>query len=92
MTRIRGGGGTVEPTVELDYRRGAEVEVSLLWHRHTNQLSVTVRDNGTGEVLEIPVAADRALHAFRHPYAYATSIGVGYASTAALTPRADVVD
>ena len=64
-------GATVEPTVELDYRRGAEIEVSLLWHRDTGRLSVTVRDNSTGEMLRIPVAADKALHAFHHPYAYA---------------------
>jgi hypothetical protein len=60
-------------TVELDYRRGADIEVSLLWHRHTDRLVVVVRDDRTGAVLEIPVAPDRAMHAFRHPYAYAAS-------------------
>lgn len=67
----------METTVELDSRRSAYVEVTLLWQRDTDQLLVTVRDNRTGEVLEIPVAAgDQAMHAFRHPYAYAASIGV----------------
>ena len=72
----------MEATVELDYRRGADIEVSLLWRRHADQLIVTVRDNRTGEVLEIPAAADQALQAFRHPYAYAAAIGVDYRSTA----------
>ena len=67
----------METTVELDGRRSAYVEVTLLWQRETDQLVVTVRDDRTGEVLEIPVAGDQAMHAFRHPYAYAASIGVG---------------
>jgi hypothetical protein len=78
-------------TVELDYRHGAGIEVSLLWHRHTDQLIVMARDNHTGELLEIPVAHEQALHAFRHPYAYATSVGIDYPTTAS-TPRVDLVD
>lgn len=59
--------------VELDYRRGADIEVTLLWHRHSDELVVMARDNRSGEVLEIPVPHDQALHAFRHPYAYAAA-------------------
>jgi hypothetical protein len=74
--------GTVETLVELDYRRGADIEVRLLWHRGSNRLVVTARDNRTGEVLHIPVASGQALHAFRHPYAYAASIGIGVGCSA----------
>jgi hypothetical protein len=79
-------------TVELDYRRGADIEVSLLWDRSTDQLIVTVRDNRTGELREIPVASDQALQAFRHPYAYAASLAINESSAAAAKPRIDVVD
>ncbi|HZC69328.1 MAG TPA: hypothetical protein VE442_01415 [Jatrophihabitans sp.] len=66
----------MEPTVELDHRRSADIEVSLLWQRDTNRLVVTARDHRTGAVLEIPVAPDQARNAFLHPYAYAASIGI----------------
>lgn len=78
-------------TVELDCRRGADIEVRLLWHRNTDQIIVTARDYRTGELLEIPVAAENALHAFRHPYAYAASAGIGHARTASAT-WVDVVE
>ena len=78
-------------TVELDCRHDAGIEVSLLWHRHTDQLVVIARDNRTGELLEIPVAHSHALRAFRHPYAYATSVGIDH-QMPATTPRANPVD
>ena len=79
-------------TVELDYRRGVEIEVSLLWRRHTDQIIVTVRDNRTGGLLEIPVAPEQAMHAFQHPYAYAASVGIDLPARTAPTSRVDVVD
>lgn len=63
--------------VELDYRRGADIEVRLLWDRRTDELAVIARDDRTGEVVRIPVAHDQAMQAFRHPYAYARSARVG---------------
>lgn len=80
-------------TVELDYRRGAALEVSLLWRRHSNELVVVTRDHRTGEVLEIPVAApDQARYAFQHPFAYAALIAVDDPRAAASTHRVDVID
>lgn len=63
---------------ELSYRKSGRVEVSLLWHRDLDAVSVTIRDDLSGKSLEIPVARERALQAFKHPFAYAASIGVDY--------------
>ena len=56
--------------VELDFRTNGGIDVSLLWHRATNTLSVLVSDAKTGDRFAVPVRADAALDAFRHPYAY----------------------
>ncbi|MCW2523121.1 MAG: hypothetical protein JWO63_1456 [Frankiales bacterium] len=69
--------------VELDYRRSGALEVSLLWHRDLEALSLTIRDGGSCHSLELPVAHDRALQAFQHPFAYAASIGVDYGANLA---------
>jgi hypothetical protein len=62
--------------LELDYRVNDGVEVSLLWHKPTNALTVSVHDTHTGETFELDVASDYALDAFHHPYAYAYSRGL----------------
>jgi hypothetical protein len=62
--------------LELDYRANDGVEVSLLWHKPTNRLTVFVNDTRTDETFELEVASDYALDAFRHPYAYAASRGL----------------
>jgi hypothetical protein len=72
--------------VELDSRHSGAVDVSLLWHRDLGAVSLTIRDSWSGQSLELPVAHDRALRAFRHPFAYAASIGVDYATTLAVAP------
>jgi hypothetical protein len=56
---------------ELDYREADGIEISLLWNRDSDTLSVHVFDTKVGECLEIAVPAGDALEAFRHPYAYA---------------------
>jgi hypothetical protein len=65
-------------TAELAYRRGAGIEVTLLWHRTTGALTVSVADAASGASFELPVAADEALTAFHHPYGYAAVKGVPY--------------
>ena len=65
-------------TTELACRRGAGIEVTLLWHRASGELTVTVSDAASGAAFELPVAADEALTAFHHPYAYAAVQGVAY--------------
>ena len=65
-------------TAELAYRQGAGIEVTLLWRRATGELTVSVTDAASGAWFEVPVAADEALTAFHHPYAYAAAKGVPY--------------
>ncbi len=55
---------------------GAGIEVTLLWHRTSGELTVSVTDAASGASFELPVAADEALAAFHHPYAYAAALGV----------------
>jgi hypothetical protein len=70
--------------VELDHRSSGHFEVSLLWHRDLAVVSLIVRDNRSGRSLEVPVVDDRALQAFKHPFAYAASCGVDYAASLAV--------
>ena len=56
---------------ELDHRASNGLEVSLLWSKRTNRLTVAVHDTATGEVLHVPAQAHNALDVFQHPYAYA---------------------
>ena len=65
-------------TAELAYRQGAGIEVTLLWHRTTGELTVSVTDAASGVWFELLVAPDEALTAFHHPYAYAAARGVPY--------------
>jgi hypothetical protein len=56
---------------ELDHRSADGIEVSLLWSRVTNALTVAVEDSRSGVSFEVPAPADKALDVFEHPYAYA---------------------
>lgn len=56
---------------ELDCRASNGIDVSLLWSRRANRLTVAVHDTATGEVLHVPAQPDNALDVFKHPYAYA---------------------
>jgi hypothetical protein len=66
--------------VELDHRESGPFEVTLFWHRDLEVVSLTIRDNRSARSLELPVVHDRALQAFKHPFAYAASAGVDYAA------------
>lgn len=59
------------PARELDARDSDGIHVLLLWHPDENALSVSVEDARSGDRFRIPVAPDRALDAFHHPFAYA---------------------
>jgi len=61
---------------ELDRREGDGIEVSLLWNRADDRITVFVVDSRLDESLEIPVEPQNALDAFRHPYAYAAFRGL----------------
>jgi hypothetical protein len=57
---------------ELDFRASNGIEVSLLWSKPTNRVTVSVNDTNSGETFQVDVEPQDALDAFRHPYAYAS--------------------
>jgi hypothetical protein len=61
---------------ELDHRASDGIEVSLLWNRADNGITVLVRDARSDEPIEIQVAPEHALDAFQHPFAYAAFQGL----------------
>ena len=61
----------VPPPRELAARVNDGIHVVLLWHPADDAVRVSVADDRTGECFELPVAPDRALDAFHHPFAYA---------------------
>jgi hypothetical protein len=65
-------------THELDYRSNDGLEVKLLWHSETDEISVSVYDAKTGDDFDLEVASADAMDAFHHPYAYAASRGVHF--------------
>jgi hypothetical protein len=56
---------------ELAHRVADQIEVQLLWSADDDTVSVAVCDHRDGVVFELPVAPERAMHAFHHPFAYA---------------------
>jgi hypothetical protein len=66
------------PRRQLAERAADGIEVTLLWSDTENSITVEVRDSGADNVFEFPVARDRALDAFYHPYAYAAQQGIHY--------------
>ena len=62
---------TAAHTTELAYRSGDGIEVSLLWSRLTDRLTVLVGDLRTGESFDFTPPRDKGLDAFNHPFAYA---------------------
>ena len=62
---------TIDTRRELAHRVSDGIEVQLLWSADDDSVSVAVCDHRDGVVFELPVAPERALHAFHHPFAYA---------------------
>jgi hypothetical protein len=58
-------------TRELAARERDGISVRLLWHLRENAVTVSVEDARVGECFQLAVAAERALDAFHHPFAYA---------------------
>jgi hypothetical protein len=58
---------------ELAHRTSDGIEVSLLWSKPSNRVTVAVLDNRSDEALEFEVDGSAALDAFNHPYAYAAT-------------------
>ena len=62
---------TLPAARELAARVNDGLHVLLLWHPAADTVTVSVADDRTGRRFETPVARDRALDAFYHPFAYA---------------------
>ncbi len=60
---------------ELAHRSTNGIEVSLLWSRQSDTVSVFVADGRSGNTLRIDARRDNALDVFNHPYAYAAADG-----------------
>jgi len=58
---------------ELDYRENDGIEVSLLWNRADDSVSVFVTDARSQDAFELTAAPEAALDAFKHPFAYAAT-------------------
>ena len=71
---------------ELAHRTGNGIEVSLLWTKSTNTVTIAVADAQSGEELEFTVDPSRALDAFNHPYAYAATVRVPSTLATRLAP------
>jgi hypothetical protein len=56
---------------ELAARESEGINVLLLWHPGSDDLTVSVEDVRIGECFQLAVTPDRALDAFYHPFAYA---------------------
>jgi hypothetical protein len=61
---------------ELAHRASDGVEVVLVWHELTNELTVSVSDARSGAYFELAADADEALDVFDHPYAHAAFRGL----------------
>lgn len=61
---------------ELAARETDGVAVTLIWHSETDHLTVSVRDERTGEELDLAAHARNAMDVFHHPYAYAAHRGL----------------
>ena len=57
-------------TRELAHRVTSCVEVTLLWRKLDNVLTLRLVEVGTGIEFEFGVRPEEALDAFNHPYAY----------------------
>jgi len=71
---------------ELAHRTGNGIEVTLLWTKSTDTVTVAVVDTHSGEKLEFEVDGSCALDAFNHPYAYAATVRVRSARAMRLAP------
>lgn len=59
---------------ELAHRTSDGIEVSLLWSKASDRITIAVVDTRSDEALEFEVDGGAALDAFNHPYAYAAAV------------------
>jgi hypothetical protein len=65
------------PVRELDHRHSDGIDVFLLWDARTDQVSIMLIDERSGESLAFAVDPSEAMSAFHHPYSYATDASFG---------------
>ena len=84
-----GAGMTTVATLrrELAHRSTDGIEVSLFWSKPSNRVTIELVDGRIDERLEFEVARERALDAFRHPYAYAPTQALDLVETRAAVQR-----
>jgi hypothetical protein len=64
---------------ELAHRSADGIDVTLLWTRRTDTISVVVRDSRTNDVFELVLEpTEDALDVFHHPYSHAAWRGIDY--------------
>jgi hypothetical protein len=76
-----------QPFEELDHRENDGIEVTLLWNRDDDSLTVFVFDARAGEAFELAVTGENALDVFHHPYAHAAYRGITYPLKDGSTPE-----
>jgi len=67
--------------VELDFRTNGQMDVTLLWDRSDDTIVVQVLDWTTSQLFTVRPPRDRALDAFRHPFAYGEVGDSGFLGT-----------
>jgi hypothetical protein len=72
-SKCDGDGMTDSTLTELHHRSADGIEVSLLWSRGTNALTVAVEDSRSGITFQVLAPAEKALDVFEHPFAYAAA-------------------
>ena len=76
---------------ELAHRTSDGIEITLLWSKPSNQVTIALLDTRSDEPLEFDVDGTAALDAFTHPYAYAATRGARHIdATRVLTSPARV--
>ena len=71
----------------LAHRSTDGIEVSLFWSKPSNRVTIELVDGRIDERLEFEVAHEKALDAFRHPYAYAPAQALDLVETRAAVQR-----
>ena len=72
---------------ELAHRCTDGIEVSLFWSKPGNRVTIELVDHRSDERVQFDVAPDKALEAFRHPYAHAPAQALDLLETRAAMQR-----
>jgi hypothetical protein len=68
----------LHPICELATRASDGLEVTLVWNRRSDQVTVCVNDTHANVYFELDAKHGNALDIFHHPYAYAAARGITY--------------